>query len=236
MYKHNLILITVQKNGPKCTKNGFYSTRRATVSFSFFFSSRRRHTRCSRDWSSDVCSSDLKAAGILASRDMLQGDIAAKRAKQWDAGADEHRNTGDNEALNEASLQELLNSDPAIHIDMPDAAGLKLRHDLGWSPGHPLHHCPSRSGGDRTTTEHENGLLAVGPPIEAQDRLERLAADDQCVHRGNKLIIPVRFATAGREKIEGAVRTSDEAVEASANKDGCFHRPRSSCCRLTDRA
>src|SRR5687768_18510427 len=27
--------------------------------FVFFFSSRRRHTRCSRDWSSDVCSSDL---------------------------------------------------------------------------------------------------------------------------------------------------------------------------------
>src|SRR6266436_6850826 len=26
---------------------------------SLFFSSRRRHTRCSRDWSSDVCSSDL---------------------------------------------------------------------------------------------------------------------------------------------------------------------------------
>src|SRR2546422_4454111 len=29
--------------------------------FLFFFSSRRRHTRCSRDWSSDVCSSDLFA-------------------------------------------------------------------------------------------------------------------------------------------------------------------------------
>src|SRR4030042_3517359 len=27
--------------------------------FVYFFSSRRRHTRCSRDWSSDVCSSDL---------------------------------------------------------------------------------------------------------------------------------------------------------------------------------
>src|SRR6266550_6879489 len=26
----------------------------------FFFSSRRRHTRCSRDWSSDVCSCDLR--------------------------------------------------------------------------------------------------------------------------------------------------------------------------------
>src|SRR2546429_7359744 len=31
------------------------------VSVYFFFSSRRRHTRCSRDWSSDVCSSDLSA-------------------------------------------------------------------------------------------------------------------------------------------------------------------------------
>src|SRR5699024_11409056 len=29
----------------------------------FFFSSRRRHTRSKRDWSSDVCSSDLKASG-----------------------------------------------------------------------------------------------------------------------------------------------------------------------------
>src|SRR5436309_15606752 len=29
------------------------------VFFFFFFSSRRRHTRFSRDWSSDVCSSDL---------------------------------------------------------------------------------------------------------------------------------------------------------------------------------
>src|SRR6266536_169115 len=28
----------------------------------FFFSSRRRHTRCYREWSSDVCSSDLFAS------------------------------------------------------------------------------------------------------------------------------------------------------------------------------
>src|SRR5437660_8481856 len=31
----------------------------------FFFSSRRRHTRWPRDWSSDVCSSDLDASGIV---------------------------------------------------------------------------------------------------------------------------------------------------------------------------
>src|SRR2546429_412361 len=33
--------------------------RNVCVGRFFFFSSRRRHTRCSRDWSSDVCSSDL---------------------------------------------------------------------------------------------------------------------------------------------------------------------------------
>src|SRR5437660_1246288 len=31
----------------------------------FFFSSRRRHTRWPRDWSSDVCSSDLPAVVVL---------------------------------------------------------------------------------------------------------------------------------------------------------------------------
>src|SRR5215813_11549682 len=30
-----------------------------SLAWFFFFSSRRRHTRCGRDWSSDVCSSDL---------------------------------------------------------------------------------------------------------------------------------------------------------------------------------
>src|SRR5258705_4536321 len=33
-----------------------------TRSLCFFFSSRRRHTRCLSDWSSDVCSSDLKGS------------------------------------------------------------------------------------------------------------------------------------------------------------------------------
>src|SRR5262245_64327176 len=32
----------------------------------FFFSSRRRHTRCLSDWSSDVCSSDLSQLGQCA--------------------------------------------------------------------------------------------------------------------------------------------------------------------------
>src|SRR5207302_8016352 len=42
--------------------------------FCFFFSSRRRHTRFSRDWSLDVCSSDLNMAGD--SRQVIRTDGA----------------------------------------------------------------------------------------------------------------------------------------------------------------
>src|SRR5690606_39547665 len=49
--------------GPRCSRRrgapvAARSTRRAART-RFFFSSRRRHTSFSRDWSSDVCSSDL---------------------------------------------------------------------------------------------------------------------------------------------------------------------------------
>src|SRR5690554_7138620 len=40
-------------------------SRRTRCARLFFFSSRRQHTRCGRDWSSDVCSSDLDAFEIV---------------------------------------------------------------------------------------------------------------------------------------------------------------------------
>src|SRR5256884_5963174 len=45
------------------TAGAEFLTRGYVMLTSFFFSSRRRHTRCSRDWSSDVCSSDLALGG-----------------------------------------------------------------------------------------------------------------------------------------------------------------------------
>src|SRR5207245_7372678 len=42
----------------------------------FFFSSRRQHTRCYRDWSSYMCSSDLNtSAGKLAKGDGLMSKV-----------------------------------------------------------------------------------------------------------------------------------------------------------------
>src|SRR5471030_1961600 len=61
-----------------------------SISWYFFFSSRRRHTRCLSDWSSDVCSSDLAGARMPRRRTMLEGcvawpaDLAARyRARGW---------------------------------------------------------------------------------------------------------------------------------------------------------
>src|SRR5205814_3030768 len=57
----------------------------------FFFSSRRRHTRCLSDWSSDVCSSDLDLAGVGllgAGEHAEQGGLAgAVRADDADDAA-----------------------------------------------------------------------------------------------------------------------------------------------------
>src|SRR6266403_4250421 len=57
--------------------------------FFFFFSSRRRHTRSLRDWSSDVCSSDLTVAGPVAMR-MLP---FAKSHKSWHSALLDRKST-----------------------------------------------------------------------------------------------------------------------------------------------
>src|SRR5437870_8898568 len=46
----------------------------------FFFSSRRRHTRWPRDWSSDVCSSDLAVedGAVIALRPVYAGKALLK--------------------------------------------------------------------------------------------------------------------------------------------------------------
>src|SRR5690348_18287496 len=46
--------------------------------FLFFFSSRRRHTRWTGDWSSDVCSSDLRRLVVLRLNDFLAAVVAVR--------------------------------------------------------------------------------------------------------------------------------------------------------------
>src|SRR5205814_4535694 len=55
----------------------------------FFFSSRRRHTRCLSDWSSDVCSSDLSHTFAFlneAEQNMLRTDVIMVKALSFFLG------------------------------------------------------------------------------------------------------------------------------------------------------
>src|SRR5689334_24233271 len=60
----------------------FAVTVSSTFLFSFFFSSRRRHTRWNCDWSSDVCSSDLPR--LAAGAQDLEGIAALQRIRGKD--------------------------------------------------------------------------------------------------------------------------------------------------------
>src|SRR3712207_2934300 len=50
----------------------------------FFFSSRRRHTRYWRDWSSDVCSSDLALAWLVEEMEQRYQDMRATGVRHID--------------------------------------------------------------------------------------------------------------------------------------------------------
>src|SRR5256884_3725400 len=56
----------------------------------FFFSSRRRHTRCSRDWSSDVCSSDIAMAWPTHRAHEKVQEWLARPAREGWARSEEH--------------------------------------------------------------------------------------------------------------------------------------------------
>src|SRR5215813_14361360 len=57
--------------------------------FFFFFSSRRRHTRCGRDWSSDVCSSDLAILALALAMSAPSAKLQAQTSPGLSVGAAE---------------------------------------------------------------------------------------------------------------------------------------------------
>src|SRR5690606_40913997 len=83
----------------------------------FFFSSRRRHTRFSRDWSSDVCSSDL---------------TVAQAQRRVEAAIEDRRRIGGGAIVHGQRLADLLADvqvDAVVRVhrrlDLEDDAGLR---------------------------------------------------------------------------------------------------------------
>src|SRR6266480_7012460 len=97
----------------------------------FFFSSRRRHTRLTCDWSSDVCSSDLiarvpdetvKAVGLEAVIRLQRDKDAKAVAELKDGGdADESADGGDDQP-------QVADS---VAVDRPTVEAIEMR----WQPG-----------------------------------------------------------------------------------------------------
>jgi hypothetical protein len=119
-----------------------------------------------------------KAARVLTRRHVREQDIVLQYAKEWNPRSNQHGDACDDEPLNEPSPKKPLNRNPAIYVDMLEAASGNLQHDLGRSTRHVLHDCTRRRSGERATTEDEHRLLSVGPRIKGQDRFECLPADD----------------------------------------------------------
>src|SRR5690606_1714741 len=82
----------------------------------FFFSSRRRHTRFSRDWSSDVCSSDLWEENNALTKEASERYKTAESQFKilWNRIKDVGITLG--EALVPALLKVLDNIDPLIDM------------------------------------------------------------------------------------------------------------------------
>src|SRR6266704_1311255 len=132
----------------------FFFDGKRLNSYYFFFSSRRRHTRSKRDWSSDVCSSDLRLhlarfvglvhVGSAALRRVtVAGSLLVttrRRRLRERAGGDEKAREGQGQCTL-----------PALHA-MPSSGGLKSIR-LGPPPHLPPRPGPSlsRPGGLRST-------------------------------------------------------------------------------------
>src|SRR6266480_6241605 len=95
----------------------------------FFFSSRRRHTRLTCDWSSDVCSSDL--GGGIADQQLAEG-------REGDAAAGEQRGAGADRGEGNAARDEARD-------DRRSAAEKQKRRD--WK--HRAHRKQQERGGRR---------------------------------------------------------------------------------------
>src|SRR5690606_9448618 len=108
----------------------------------FFFSSRRRHTRFSRDWSSDVCSSDLftpEFVGEAADRFGSQCIVVAIDAKRvsgpgepdrWEIFTHGGRKPTGLDAVEWAKKMESLGAGEILLTSM-DQDGVKSGYDLG---------------------------------------------------------------------------------------------------------
>src|SRR5438067_3598941 len=109
--------------------------------FFFFFSSRRRHTRSKRDWSSDVCSSDLAASVVKSnSSATCSGGQASTSGSAQLVGLT-------------VAGQSILVSNPNLSISLPGGISVIINQQ-------------TRSSGGTSGSVTVNALHVTGPSID----------------------------------------------------------------------
>src|SRR5690349_19530085 len=111
-----------------------------------------------------------EAASVLACIYVSEPDVPRRRSKKRDSGAYEHRDSRDDETLDETSPKKPLNGDSTIHVYVLDTSGLQLGRDIGQRHSQMLDHGRRGSGRQRVSAEHEHGLRTVRPGVKGQYR------------------------------------------------------------------
>jgi hypothetical protein len=131
----------------------------------------------------------------------------------------------DNQTVNEPRLQKPLNCDPTVDVEVVGTTSSELRNDLSRRPGHLFNNASiGRGQVDGATTQDHYALVAIWPGPKGQNLLVALATYHNRIDALYKLVVAVGFAAAGRQPVEIAVRSRNEAVEARADKDRYRHR------------
>src|SRR5215469_8871656 len=113
----------------------FFFIKRLLYYLFFFFSSRRRHTRSLRDWSSDVCSSDL---GYSTATLWLMDGFATASNEGWQAPGYWREIDGAWHVMTLGGLKPIDPSAPVSHVSYYEAdafarwAGRHLPTELEW--------------------------------------------------------------------------------------------------------
>src|SRR3989449_6419584 len=148
----------------------------------FFFSSRRRHTRCSRDWSSDVCSSDLQRE-IL---DFISGHITGH---------------GFAPSFEEIAARFAFRSLATVHEHLTNLERKGYIH-RAHNESRAIEVVPPK-GQTGATELPLLGLVAAGEPIEAVTGNDALAVPDELFpRRGRSYVLKVRGQSMIDERSE----------------------------------
>src|SRR5256885_5907295 len=105
--------------------------RSATGCSCFFFSSRRRHTRLQGDWSSDVCSSDLRGVDVIKI-------VSADGPPDVDPGLTVYPTAGEIEAIfaEATRLRKLKAAHAMAHDARSEERRVGKESRSRWSPYH----------------------------------------------------------------------------------------------------